>query len=82
MTDLDTATLTRALRTAPDVAMRRTCAYWYAAGLADATGEIDRSQEFADFAEAQARAYHVDQTRTFLACIPDQWAEFCKVQRE
>lgn len=51
-------------------------AYWYAAGIADATGQQDRSHDFSQYVRAEAQAYYVDQSRSFLASIPEQWSNF------
>lgn len=63
-----------------NVETRRTCAYWYAVGHADATGEPDRASEFSTFASDQATAYYVNQSATSLPSVPDQWEDFCGIE--
>lgn len=58
------------------VTRRTDAAYWYAVGVADATGQPDRADEFRRYVENEALAYYVHHNRTFLASIPDQWREF------
>lgn len=54
---------------------RATCAYWYAVGHADATGNEDKAEDFRAFHRAQARAYYSGQVSS-LHSIPDAWREF------
>lgn len=58
------------------VTTRVTAAYWYAVGMSDGTGQPDRAQEFSEYVEREAKAYHIHHTSTFLASIPDQWRAF------
>lgn len=54
---------------------RATCAYWYAVGHADGTGEIDVAEEFRAFHRAQAEAYYTGRVSS-LPSIPDAWQAF------
>lgn len=54
---------------------RRTAAYWYAVGWADASGETDIADVFADYARNQAKEYYTERT-SHLRSVPDQWQEF------
>jgi hypothetical protein len=58
-----------------DIERRRTAAYWYAAGIADGSGAPDRSDDFANFARAEAEAYANGET-FHLPSIMDQWKRF------
>jgi hypothetical protein len=59
------------------IRLRKTMAYWYAVGHADATGEEDRAEEFAKFAESEATAYYDDDVEVYsLKSVPDQWKVF------
>jgi hypothetical protein len=61
------------------VEQRRTCAYWYAVGWSDGTGEPDRADEFSRFAEDEARAYYDETCEVYsLKSVPDQWKVFSR----
>lgn len=55
-------------------------AYWYAAGYADATGTDDRSHAFSEYVRKEAHDYYVDQSRTFLPSLTEQWLNFCAAE--
>lgn len=61
------------------VSARKAAAYWYAVGRSDEAKGPDFSDEFAAFAEAQAIAYHVDGSTTFLGSVHTQWTEFKEI---
>lgn len=61
--------------TLTDVAHRATCAYWYAVGHSDATGDNDLADGFKKYVEAEATAYYGGE-KTSMSSIPDQWKRF------
>lgn len=66
-----------------DVKRRKDAAYWFAVGQHYAIpGSEDLGQDFAEFATGQAIAYYIEQSVTFLACIPDQWQQFLLTRSE
>lgn len=54
---------------------RRDCAYWYAVGWSDATGQPDIAQEFGEYARVQAESYRAGEVCS-LPSVTDQWRTF------